>query len=82
MTNKKIKGSLSGIVDKMNVTYHGFIGLGFSPGMNRRVVPIMIDGVVAGWKMQCLENGTWVDSDEGTFETMEDLIGYYKDGEL
>ena len=31
MQNKKIKGSLSGIVDKMNQVYDGLMGKGFSP---------------------------------------------------
>ena len=78
MTTKKIKGSLSGIVDKMNATYNDFIG-GFSLGVNRRVVPVIDDETLVGWKMQCLENETWVDLEEGPFETMEELIGYYKD---
>lgn len=78
MTTKKIKGSLSGIVDKMNATYNDFIG-GFSLGVNRRVVPVIDDETLVGWKTQCLENETWVDLEEGPFETMEELIGYYKD---
>ena len=79
MQSKKIKGSLSGIVDKMNKAYDGLIGEGFNLGMDRRVVPILIDGVVSGWKMQCFENGVWVDLDEILFKTMEELIEYYKD---
>ena len=78
MPNKKIKGSLSGIVDKMNATYDGLIGEGFSPGVNRRIVPVMVDGTLAGWKMQRLENEIWSDLDEKTFGTMEELIAYYK----
>ena len=79
MQSKKIKGSLSGIVDKMNKAYDGLIGEGFNLGLDRRVVPILIDGVVSGWKMQCFENGVWVDLDETPFETMEELIEYYKE---
>ena len=79
MQNKKIKGSLSGIVDKMNEAYDGLIGEGFNLGLDRRVVPVMIDGAVSGWKMQRLENDTWVDLDETPFETMGELIEYYKD---
>ena len=78
MPNKRIKGSLSGIVDKMNKTYDGLIGKGFSPGVGRRIVPVMVDGAVKGWKMQCCENDVWVDLDETPFETIEDLISYYK----
>ena len=78
MTNKQIKGSLCGIVDKMNETYNGLLGAGFSPGINRRVVPVMIDGEVAGWKMQCYENDTWTDLDETPFDTIEELIAFYK----
>ena len=78
MPDKKIKGSLYGIVDKMNQTYDGLIGEGFSPGVGRRIVPVMVDGLVMGWKMQCYQNDVWVDLDEEPFETMEELIAYYK----
>lgn len=78
MQDKKIKGSLSGIVDKMNEAYNGLIGKGFNLGMDRRVVPVMIDGEVSGWKMQRYENDTWVDLDETPFETIEELIKHYK----
>ena len=78
MPDKKIKGSLSGIVDKMNKTYDGLIGEGFTPGAGRRVVPVMTDGEVRGWKMQCLESDVWVDLDEKPFESMEELIAHYK----
>ena len=79
MPNKNIKGSLSEIVDKMNKKYDGLIGEGFNLGLDRRIVPVMIDGSVSGWKMQCLENDAWKDLDETPFETMEELIEYYKD---
>lgn len=79
MPEKNIKGSLSGIVDKMNEVYDGLIGEGLNLGMDRRVVPVMADGVVSGWKMQRLENDVWVDLDEAPFESMEDLIAFYKD---
>ncbi len=78
MPDKKIKGSLSSIVDKMNAVYDGLIGEGFNLGMDRRVIPVMADGVVKGWKMQRLENDVWVDLDEKPFATMEELIAYYK----
>ena len=78
MPDKKIKGSLSGIVDKMNAVYDGLIGEGFNLGLDRRVVSVMVDGVVTGWKMQRLEDGVWVDMDDGPFETMEELIAFYK----
>ena len=78
MPSKHIKGSLSGIVDKMNETYNGLLGDGFSPGINRRIVPVIVDGTVAGWKMQSCENDMWVDLDEMPFESMEKLIAYYK----
>lgn len=78
MQNKEINGSLSGIVDKMNKAYNGLIGEGFNLGLDRRVIPVMIDGAVVGWKMQRLENNTWVDLDETPFETMAELIEYYK----
>ena len=79
MQNKKIKGSLSGIVDKMNQAYDGLIGEGFSPGVGKRIVPVLLNGEVTGWRMQRLENDVWVDLDEGPFETMGELIAYYKD---
>ena len=79
MSHKNIIGSLSGIVDKMNETYN-FIG-GFSLGVNRRVVPVIVDGEVSGWKMQRHENDAWVDLDEMPFKTMEELIAHYKDNE-
>ena len=78
MQSKKLKGSLSGIVDKMNETYDGLIGEGFNLGLDRRIVPVMIDGTVSGWKMQRYENDAWVDLDETPFETMGELIAYYK----
>ena len=79
MPNKNIRGSLSGIVDKMNKKYDGLIGEGFNLGLDRRIVPMMVDGAVAGWKMQRCENDEWVDLPDGPFETMEALIEYYKD---
>ncbi len=63
----------------MNQTYDGLIGEGFNLGMDRRIVPIMVDGVVSGWKMQRYENDVWADLDEGPFETMGELITYYKE---
>lgn len=78
MPSKSIKGTLSGIVEKMNETYHGLIGEGFSPGVGKRVVPVVIDGVVSGWKMQRYENDKWVDLDETPFKTMEELVEHYK----
>ena len=80
MPNESIKGSLSEIVQKMNETYHGLIGEGFSPGVGKRVVPVMIDGEVSGWKMQRCEGDVWVDLDEKPFETIEELVAYYKNG--
>ena len=81
MPDKKIKGSLSSIVDKMNKTYDGLIGEGFNLGLDRRVVPVMADGEVKEWKMQRLENDVWVDLDEKPFATMEALIAFYKSKE-
>ena len=78
MPSKTIKGSLSGIVERMNEAYHGLIGEGFSPGVGRRVVPVMMDDVVLGWKMQRCEGDVWVDLDEKPFETIEELVEYYK----
>lgn len=78
MREKIITGSLSEIVDKMNKAYNGLIGDGFSPGVGRRIVPVMVDGEVSGWKMQHFENDLWVDLDETHFKTMEELIEHYK----
>ena len=78
MPNNKIEGSLSGIVDKMNQAYNGLIGEGFNLGVDRRVVPVINDGAVSGWKMQRLENDAWMDLDETPFPTMEELIAHYK----
>ena len=78
MSNKKTKGSLSGIVDKMNEKYDGLIGEGFNLGLDRRIIPIMVDGTVTGWKMQRCENDEWMDLDETPFESMEALIKHYK----
>ena len=78
MPDKKIKGSLSGIVERMNAVYDGLIGEGFNLGLDRRVVPVMADCEVKGWKMQRLEDDVWVDMDDGPFETMGELIANYK----
>ena len=77
MQSKKMK-SLSEIVDKMNKAYDGLMGEGFSPGVGRRVVPWMMENEVLGWKMQCYENGEWIDLDETPFKTIEELIAHYK----
>lgn len=77
MQSKKMK-SLSEIVDKMNKAYDGLIGQGFSPGVGRRVVPVMAENEVLGWKMQRFENQEWVDLDETPFTTIEELIAHYK----
>ena len=78
MPNKIIKGSLSEIVEKMNQKYNGLIGEGFNLGLDRRIVPVMIDGSVSGWKMQRCENNEWVDMNETPFESMQALIEHYK----
>ena len=70
--------SLSEIVDKMNKAYDGLIGQGFSPGVGRRVVPVMAENEVLGWKMPRYENEEWVDLDETPFTTIEELIAHYK----
>ena len=78
MPNKKIKGSLYEIIDKMNQKYDGLIGEGFNLGLDRRVVPVIVDDMVTGWKMQRSEDDIWVDMEDGPFETMEALIAFYK----
>lgn len=77
MQSKEMK-SLSEIVDKMNKAYDGLMGQGFSPGVGRRVVPVMKQDEVLGWKMQRYENEEWVDLDEMPFKTIEELIAHYK----
>lgn len=81
MDNKDIEGSLSGIVDKMNKTYDGLLGEGFNLCLDRRIIPVMVDGVVSGWKMQRCEDDIWVDMEDGPFETMEALMAFYKSKE-
>ena len=81
MPDKKIKGSLSGIVDRMNQTYDGLLGEGFNLGLDRRVVPVMAGGAVTGWKMQHCEDDVWEDLPDGPFDTMEALIAFYKEKE-
>lgn len=78
MPENKIKGSLASIVDKMNQAYDGLIGEGFNLGLDRRIVPVMEEGEVTGWKMQRLEDEVWTDMDEKTFTTMAELIAFYK----
>lgn len=78
MPENKIKGSLASIVDKMNQAYDGLIGEGFNLGLDRRVVPVMEEGEVTGWKMQRLEDDVWTDLDKKTFTTMAELIAFYK----
>ena len=78
MPTKTIKGSLSEIVDKMNKKYDGLIGEGFNLGIDRRVMPVIIDGLVSGWKMQRCENNEWLDMDDAPFESMQALIEHYK----
>ena len=39
---------------------------------------MVIDGLVAGWKMQRYENNEWLDLDETPFESMQALIEHYK----
>ena len=79
MPNKKIKGSLCEIVDKMNKKYDGLIGEGFNLGLDRRIVPVIVDDMVTGWKMQRCEDGVWTDMDEAPFTSMKALIKHYKD---
>ena len=79
MPNKKIKGSLCEIVEKMNKKYDGLIGEGFNLGLDRRIVPVIVDDMVTGWKMQRCEDGVWTDMDEAPFTSMKALIKHYKD---
>ena len=79
MQHPETAESLSEIVDKINDSYGAFIRDGFSPGAGRRVVPAMRNGTVAGWRMQALEDGTWLDLDETPFDTVTALIAHYRE---
>lgn len=72
-------GSLSSIVDKMNEAYDGVIGDGFNLGVDRRVVPVMVDDEVTGWKIQKNTGEVWVDLCDETFNSMKELIARYRD---
>ena len=77
---KKMKKSrsLASIVDKMNEAYDGVIGDGFNLGVDRRVVPVMVDNEVTGWKIQKNTGEVWVDLCDEVFNSMKELIARYR----
>ncbi len=76
---KDSSGSLASIVDKMNEAYDGVIGDGFNLGVDRRVVPVMVDNEVTGWRIQRVVGDVWVDLCDETFNSMRELIERYRD---
>ena len=71
--------SLSGIVDKMNDMYEGVIGDGFNLGVDKRIIPIMMNDEVVGWRIQKqIGENTWVDLCDETFNSMNELIDRYR----
>lgn len=81
MAKKKIEDSVSlvNIVDKMNEVYDGVIGDGFNLGVDKRVVPVMVDDEVVGWRIQKIVGDVWVDLCDEAFNTMKELIARYRD---
>ena len=77
--NKKDSLSLSGIVDKMNEKYDGLVWDGFNLGVDKRIIPIMVDDKLMGWRIQKQTGDIWVDICDKTFNTMEELINNLKE---
>ena len=72
--------SLTSIVGKMNEAYDGVIGDGFNLGVDRRIIPVMTNDVVIGWRIQKqISENTWVDLCDETFNSMNELIDRYRD---
>lgn len=72
--------SLSGIVDTMNDMYEGVIGDGFNLGIDKRIIPVMSNDEVVGWRIQQqIGENTWVDLCDETFNSMKELIDRYRD---
>lgn len=79
MSKRKPCYTLSSIVEKMNETYDGVIGDTFNMGVDRRVVPVITDSKISGWKIQQkINEDTWVDICEKVFNTMRELIDNLK----
>jgi hypothetical protein len=71
--------SLSGIVDKMNDMYEGVIGDGFNLGVDKRIIPVMVNDKVVGWRIQKqISENSWVDLCDETFNTTKELIDRYR----
>ena len=78
--NKNCALSLSGIVDKMNDMYEGVIGDGFNLGVDRRIIPVMVNDELVGWRIQKqISESIWVDLCDETFNSMNELIDRYRD---
>ena len=72
--------SLSGVVDKMNDMYEGVIGDGFNLGVDKRIIPVIANDEVAGWRIQKqISENSWVDLCDETFNSMKELIDRYRD---
>ena len=76
---KEDSGSLANIVDKMNEAYDGVIGDGFNLGVDKRVIPVMADEKVVGWRIQRqINENTWIDLCDENFNSMKELIDRYR----
>ena len=76
---KNCSRSLSGIVDKMNDMYEGVIGDGFNLGVDKRIIPVMANDEVVGWRIQKqIGENTWADLCDETFNSMNELIDRYR----
>lgn len=77
---KRCCSSLSGIVDKMNEAYEGVIGDGFNLGVDKRIIPVMVNDEVVGWRIQKqIGENVWADLCDETFNSMKELIDRYRD---
>lgn len=77
--NKNCSLSLSGIVDKMNDMYEGVIGDGFNLGVDKRIIPVMANDKVVGWRIQKqIGENAWADLCDETFNSMNELIDRYR----
>lgn len=76
---KKEEVNLSSIVDKMNEAYEGVIGDSFNLGVDKRIIPVMVNNEVIGWRIQRQVGDVWVDLCDETFNSMTELIERYRE---
>lgn len=77
--NKNCALSLSNIVDKMNDMYEGVIGDGFNLGVDKRIIPVIVNNEITGWRIQKqINENTWIDLCDETFNSMKELIDRYR----